>query len=751
MAKKKKITKKEKKVAIGDLYLEAIGLGIIVLAVLALGQLGLIGSILKRITLLIFGEFFWVIGVMAIVHGAKLMVARKLPNLFSSRQIGMYLILGALISFSHLPVYREFMLRQMSPLGGIWGYYWSNDILSPDFIVGGGIIGAFIYGIFVPLVTWIGLFGLALIIFMYGILLFFNLTVKDVYEEGKRRREKASEKRGLKKTTKLSKRTEEEKAPKEKLVTKQKTSKKIIDKLIEEPEKKQEVELQISNFTEQIQEEAVDFVDLAQAYDTPNYDYILPPIDLLMEHQQGNQSQRMIINAKGQARKLEDTFNNFDVKAKVQAVHVGPAVTRFEVLPDIGVKVSKIISLTDDIALSLAAKGIRMEAPIPGKSAIGIEVPNPKQALVGFKEILKEVPVNMQKEKLLIVLGRDISGKTIYSPLNAMPHLLVAGATGSGKSVCINTMICSILMRSTPQEVKMILIDPKKVELNRYNEIPHLLAPVVTDSRLASLALKKVVVEMEHRYELFSEVQVKNIESYNEHIVKFQDGLEPPKSTLPFIVVVVDELADLMMVASKEVEESIMRLTQMARAAGIHLVIATQRPSVDVITGVIKSNVPSRIAFGVSSAVDSRTILDMTGAEKLLGKGDMLFLPMGASNPMRVQGAFISDEEVTRVVEFTKAQVQTEVKQDFLENLERVEQQEDALDDPLMREVLAYIFETKKVSASLLQRRFRIGYNRAARLVEDLEAKSLIGPSEGNKAREVRMSEEEYHQLVSSS
>ena len=619
--------------------------------------------------------------------------------------------------------------------------------------MGGGIIGAFIYGIFVPLITWIGLFGLSIIILIYGILLFFNLTIKDVYEEGKRRREKASvltaKKKEVKKSKEPAKEAEELEIPQQKQTSKQKTTKKLIEKLIEEPKKTQEEELKISNFTEQIPEEVVEFVDLSQAYHVPDYDYTLPPIDLLMDHQEGNQSQRMIINAKGQARKLEDTFNNFGVKAKVQAVHVGPAVTRFEVLPDVGVKVSKVISLTDDIALSLAAKGIRMEAPIPGKSAIGIEVPNPKQALVGFKEILKEVPVKKQKEKLLIVLGRDISGKTIYSPLNTMPHLLVAGATGSGKSVCINTMICSILMRSTPQEVKMILIDPKKVELNRYNDIPHLLAPVVTDARLASLALKKVVVEMEHRYELFSETHVRNIESYNEYIMKSQDTEEQPKPKLPYIVVVLDELADLMMVASKEVEESIMRLTQMARAAGIHLVIATQRPSVDVITGVIKSNVPSRIAFGVSSSVDSRTILDMTGAEKLLGKGDMLFLPMGSSNPMRVQGAFISDEEVTRVVEFTKAQVQTEVKQDFLENLERVEKQEESLDDPLMREVLAYIYETKKVSASLLQRRFRIGYNRAARLVEDLESKSLIGPSEGNKAREVRMSEEEYHQLVS--
>ncbi|MBQ8993893.1 MAG: DNA translocase FtsK, partial [Turicibacter sp.] len=479
------------------------------------------------------------------------------------------------------------------------------------------------------------------------------------------------------------------------------------------------------------------------------FDYALPPLELLVDYQQSNNSQRLLVSAKSQARKLEDTFKNFDVKAKVQEVHIGPAVTRFEILPNVGVKVSKILNLTDDIALALAAKGIRIEAPIPGKSAIGIEVPNPKQTLVTFKEILKEVPQKQQKEKLLMVLGRDISGKTVYSPLNKMPHLLVAGATGSGKSVCINTIICSILMRSTPNEVKMLMIDPKKVELNGYNGIPHLLAPVVTDPRLASLALKKVVSEMEYRYELFSESGTRNIEGYNEYVKQYNKGQDAAKPTLPFIVVIIDELADLMMVASKEVEECIMRLTQMARAAGIHLIIATQRPSVDVITGVIKANIPSRIAFGVSSAVDSRTIIDMPGAEKLLGKGDMLFVPMGSSHATRVQGAFISDEEVVRIVEFIKAQVEPEeVKQDFLDNIEQVQNESQMLEDPIMREVLAYIIETKKVSASLLQRRFRIGYNRAARIVDDLEAGGLIGPSEGSKPREVLMTESQYHEMV---
>ena len=765
MAKKKKV-KQTKKQVLNDLYLEAIGIGAIVLAVIMLGQLGLVGAITKRIFMLIFGEFFWIIAIMAIVHGGKMVVTRKIPNLLSTRQVGVYLMSLALISFSHVPVYRTFLLNQIPILSGIWSYYWGGEILDPNFIVGGGIVGAIIYAIFIPLITWMGLFGLSLIVFIYGGLLFFNLTVKDIYERGKKRHEEnqienekkkaeKAEKISAKDNSRLEKIEEVENNalkdffPKKDTVKAKRKKEKVVEVDIEEEGGSEG--FKISNFTENIQKESEikDFGEFIQTDETVDYNYTLPPLELLIDYQQSNQSQRMQVNAKAQGRKLEDTFKNFDVKAKIQEVHVGPAVTRFEVLPDVGVKVSKIMSLTDDIALSLAAKGIRIEAPIPGKSAIGIEVPNPKQALVTFKEILKEVPAKKQKEKLLVVLGRDISGQTIYSPLNKMPHLLVAGATGSGKSVCINTMICSILMRSTPQEVKMLLIDPKKVELNRYNEIPHLLAPVVTDPRLASLALKKVVSEMEQRYEQFSEAGVRNVESYNEFVMKHNEREETLKAKIPYIIVIVDELADLMMVASKEVEESIMRLTQMARAAGIHLVIATQRPSVDVITGVIKANVPSRIAFGVSSAVDSRTILDSVGAEKLLGRGDMLFVPMGASNPMRVQGAFISDDEVMRIVEFIKGQVQLEVKQDFLENIEQSQQQEDFLDDPLMREVLAYIFETKKVSASLLQRRFRIGYNRAARLVEDLETRHLVSPSEGNKAREVLMSETEYHELIS--
>ena len=757
MASKKKV-KHKKQTILNDLYLELIGIGLILLATLMIGQLGLIGTFFKRLGLFIFGEFFWLIGIGMFVCGWRMVIKRQLPTFFSSKQIGWYLVFISLISFSHLPVYREFNAHDISLLGGIWNYYWANDILNSTFTVGGGLIGSIIYGLLVPLVTAIGLYFISMLTIFYGTLLICELTIKDVYDgvktyQKKQRKHQIRKKRSPK-VKKLRQPLEEAVDIEEQeslmtIVNDTMVEEEVVEIEQAESQSDHKTGFNIKEFDKYLSLEIEDPVIEPEVSVFNEFDYSLPPLELLVDYQQSNNSQRLLVSAKSQARKLEDTFKNFDVKAKVQEVHIGPAVTRFEILPNVGVKVSKILNLTDDIALALAAKGIRIEAPIPGKSAIGIEVPNPKQTLVTFKEILKEVPQKQQKEKLLMVLGRDISGKTVYSPLNKMPHLLVAGATGSGKSVCINTIICSILMRSTPNEVKMLMIDPKKVELNGYNGIPHLLAPVVTDPRLASLALKKVVSEMEYRYELFSESGTRNIEGYNEYVKQYNQTQESAKSALPFIVVIIDELADLMMVASKEVEECIMRLTQMARAAGIHLIIATQRPSVDVITGVIKANIPSRIAFGVSSAVDSRTIIDMPGAEKLLGKGDMLFVPMGSSHATRVQGAFISDEEVVRIVEFIKSQVEPEeVKQDFLDNIEQVQNESQMLEDPIMREVLAYIIETKKVSASLLQRRFRIGYNRAARIVDDLEAGGLIGPSEGSKPREVLMTESQYHEMV---
>ncbi|WP_409340917.1 DNA translocase FtsK [Paenibacillus sp. MBLB4367] len=455
------------------------------------------------------------------------------------------------------------------------------------------------------------------------------------------------------------------------------------------------------------------------------------------------------LDHKANARKLEATLESFGVRAKVLEVVCGPSVTRYEVQPDVGVKVSRIVSLTDDIALALAAKDIRMEAPIPGKSAIGIEVPNSEVSVVTLREVMESGAFHDAASKLSVTLGRDIAGQPIVGNMARMPHLLVAGATGSGKSVCINGIITSILYKAKPNEVKFLMIDPKMVELNVYNGIPHLLAPVVTDPRRASLALKKVVVEMEKRYELFSKSGTRNIEGYNAMLT--DPGNPNPGEPLPFIVVIVDELADLMMVAAGDVEDAICRLAQMARAAGIHLIIATQRPSVDVITGVIKANIPSRIAFGVSSQVDSRTILDMVGAEKLLGRGDMLYLPVGASKPVRVQGAFLSDQEVESVVNFVRNQEQANYQEEMVPQLEEQSEQEDLFEDELYDQAVQIVLEGKQASVSLLQRRMRVGYTRAARLIDTMEAKGVVGPYEGSKPREVLMTIEQFHAMKASS
>jgi S-DNA-T family DNA segregation ATPase FtsK/SpoIIIE len=466
--------------------------------------------------------------------------------------------------------------------------------------------------------------------------------------------------------------------------------------------------------------------------------YEMPSLTLLAKPDAVKGSE--LSDYKANARKLEATLESFGVRAKVLEVVRGPAVTRYEIQPDVGVKVSRIVSLTDDIALALAAKDIRMEAPIPGKAAIGIEVPNMEVSIVTMREVMETAAFQDSASRLSITLGRDISGQPIVGNLARMPHLLVAGATGSGKSVCINGIITSILYKAKPNEVKFLMIDPKMVELNVYNGIPHLLAPVVTDPRRASLALKKVVVEMEKRYELFSKSSTRNIEGYNAMLN--ETGTEAP---LPYIVVIVDELADLMMVAANDVEDSICRLAQMARAAGIHLIIATQRPSVDVITGVIKANIPSRIAFGVSSQVDSRTILDMVGAEKLLGRGDMLYLPVGASKPVRIQGAFLSDQEVEHVVGFVRTQEQANYQEEMVPEVEEQSDQQVQFEDELYDQAVQIVLEAKQASVSLLQRRMRVGYTRAARLIDSMEAKGIVGPYEGSKPREVLMSMEQYH------
>lgn len=438
-------------------------------------------------------------------------------------------------------------------------------------------------------------------------------------------------------------------------------------------------------------------------------------------------------------RILEETLGSFGVKIKVTQVTQGPAITRYEAQPAPGVKVSKITNLADDIALSLASADVRIEAPIPGKSVVGIEVPNKNIAMVHFREVLESQEYQSATSKLTVCLGKDITGTPVIADLTKMPHLLIAGATGSGKSVCINTLIHSILFKARPDEVKFLLVDPKRVELSNYNGVPHLIAPVVTDPKKAAGALKWIVTEMETRYELFAAAGVRDIVRYN--FLRTQDKKEehPP---LPYVVVIIDELADLMMVAPGDVEDAICRLAQMARAAGIHLIVATQRPSVDVITGIIKANIPSRIAFGVSSQTDSRTILDMNGAEKLLGRGDMLYYPMGASKPLRVQGCYLGDKEVENVVTFLQNQAKPEYQE--IPNIELGNAKSEDMEDELFYQAAQLFIEGGNASVSLLQRRLRIGYTRAARLMDSIEEKGVVGGYEGSKPREVLMTRGQF-------
>lgn len=468
-------------------------------------------------------------------------------------------------------------------------------------------------------------------------------------------------------------------------------------------------------------------------------EYKLPSLQLFAPDKPKDQSKEKKI-VRENIKILEATFASFGIKVTVERAEIGPSVTKYEVKPAVGVRVNRISNLSDDLALALAAKDVRIEAPIPGKSLIGIEVPNSDIATVSFRELWEQSQTKAENF-LEIPLGKAVNGTARAFDLSKMPHLLVAGSTGSGKSVAVNGIIASILMKARPDQVKFMMVDPKMVELSVYNDIPHLLIPVVTNPRKASKALQKVVDEMENRYELFAKVGVRNIAGFNAKVEEFNSQSEYKQIPLPFIVVIVDELADLMMVASKEVEDAIIRLGQKARAAGIHMILATQRPSVDVISGLIKANVPSRVAFAVSSGTDSRTILDENGAEKLLGRGDMLFKPINENHPVRLQGSFISDDDVERIVNFIKTQADADYDESFdpgeVSENEGEFSDGDAGGDPLFEEAKSLVIETQKASASMIQRRLSVGFNRATRLMEELEMAGVIGPAEGTKPRKV--------------
>lgn len=622
---------------------------------------------------------------------------------------------------------------------------------------GGGLLGAALYAPVAFLFSNIGSYFIGVLLILLGALLISPYSIYDIFEKLSEAYHAWNEKREAKRQQRFVEK--EEKAAQEAMNAIQVEQDELqIDPETEEildddvlahtPIQFEEAAPEIYDYDEDItekshEEDQQDDIDEdVEVNFTPkeSFDYKLPTINLFAPDKPKNQSKEKKI-VRGNIKILEETFASFGIRATVERAEIGPSVTKYEVKPAVGVRVNRISNLSDDLALALAAKDVRIEAPIPGKSLVGIEVPNSEIAMVTFRELWEQSKTD-DKKFLEIPLGKAVNGSVRTFDLAKMPHLLVAGSTGSGKSVAVNGIIASILMKARPDEVKFMMVDPKMVELSVYNDIPHLLIPVVTNPRKASRALQKVVDEMENRYELFSKVGARNIAGYNAKVAEYNASQPEYKQIpLPLIVVIVDELADLMMVASKEVEDAIIRLGQKARAAGIHMILATQRPSVDVISGLIKANVPSRIAFAVSSGTDSRTILDENGAEKLLGRGDMLFKPIDENHPVRLQGSFISDEDVERIVTFVKNQAEA----DYDDNFDPGEVSENDMDsgseseqgDPLFEEAKALVIETQKASASMLQRRLSVGFNRATRLMEELEAAGVIGPAEGTKPRKV--------------
>ncbi|MBO4601023.1 MAG: DNA translocase FtsK [Bacilli bacterium] len=732
MAKHKR--RKKEKVTKFKYSVELTGLFLILIGIIGFG-FGPVGSLLKKFSIFLVGTWwmFLLIGVLAL--GAYMLFKRKLPKFCSSKLLGLYVIVIVVLVASHFgfiehakagkDIFSSTMdnfMERISTINGKTALFTSG---STSIEIGGGIIGAVFAFLFSSLFGLNGTKIVEIILLVFGLILLFDITLSDVFSKFKalfKRKNKQNEESIVPSDIEINdyasqmKKANEEKTKEDKIIiTDVSELKSPSPKALEE------------KFEIQRNESAPE-----------NLHYKLPPLSLLND----SVNQGTTIN-QNETRKNKDTLEkvllDFGITAKVVKIHIGPAVTQYELTVPNGTKVNKITSVNKEIALGMAATDVRIQAPIPGKNTIGIEIPNSAVSTVSIKEIL----LQKGSGKINVALGKDIMGNPILADLSKMPHLLIAGSTGSGKSVCTNSIITSILMNYRPDEVKLVLVDPKKVELSNYNGVPHLLTPVVTDPKKASVALQRVVSEMERRYNEFTEKGAKNIESYNEMIEKEnKKHPESPKKKMYYLVTIIDELADLMLVASKEVEDSILRITQMARAAGIHLIVATQRPSTDVITGVVKANIPSRIAFAVASGIDSRTILDMTGAEKLLGKGDMLYLPMGENTPIRIQGCFISDNEIKKVIDYVCKQ--QGASYDDIMNLDNPSigtssgsGSSDGYDDPIYDEVVEFAIQTGKISASLIQRKFRLGYNRAARIIDLLEERGIVGPQNGSKPREV--------------
>ena len=749
MAKRKK--KKETKKGFAH-STELYGVLLVLAAILGIGRYGPVGNMIASFAIFLVGVLYNPLLVVLLILGAYLIINRSWPNLFTTKMLGIYLLLIGVLVLMH----ENFILQNDSNAVKVFSETTNQLINSFSDVmkgarpnaIGGGIIGCTFGVLFMVLFSYRGMQIIAWTLIIIGFSLFTGFSIVDfVKDKAKAAKEK------FPKRDKSSSDDEEEVSTKKPIITGNEeqpvlgeikdNDKKIVISSIDELTKAKVHEDTPKEDATEVSE--VNVVDENKV--TVKHNYVLPPITLLDQPKKKKNSVNQSLIEKN-IEILEKVLKDFNIIGKVVEVHIGPTVTQYELELHSGTKVSKLLSIHREIALAIATKDVRIQAPIPGKNTVGIEIANKETSSVSFREVLEKVPKSLDGSKLLCPLGKNIMGNVIWCEINKTPHLLVAGSTGSGKSVCINGIICSILMRAKPDEVKLVMVDPKKVELSGYNGVPHLMRPVVTDPKEASVALAKIVSEMERRYDTFSETKTKNIATYNDYVEKMNKTLpqDEQMKKMPFIVVIIDELADLMLVASKDVEASIMRITQMARAAGIHLIIATQRPSTDVITGVVKANIPSRISFAVSSSIDSRTILDMTGAEKLLGKGDMLFLPMGEADPERIQGAFISDDEIKRIIDYTIEQQKAEYDQAFMDlkgdseksaSQKEDMRQEEEYDDPLYNEIVEFVIETQKASASLLQRRFKLGYNRAARIIDLLEERGIIGPPNGSKPREV--------------
>lgn len=732
MAKKKKRKEEKKSSSYG---VELKGLLLILISLIGLCEFGIVGTFFKGFAAFLVGEWYSVLFVILAAVGIYMMVKREKPNFFNSNLIGLYILMLAILVLSHLD-YSQFKGFEIieKTFENSWAFIKNPDIK----LYGGGIIGGAFSALFILLFDKEGTMVVSWVLISVGLIMFTGLSIYDVMKWMKNKAGSVTSKSKEKDKIAISKAEDEYEADDKVVVSSMEELTHFGGK---KEEKAPEAVPVIDPETGEVKEEVVE--------DT-NKVYYYPPITLLTKPSKNNNKENED-SIKTNVPLIETVLKDFDIESKVVSAHVGPSVTQYELEVKTGTKLSRITAINRELALALAAKDVRIQAPIPGKGTVGIELPNKKNSMVSVREVLERIPSSMAESKLAVTLGRDIMGNPQYCEINKTPHLLVAGSTGSGKSVCINSMIVSILMRTRPDEVKLVLVDPKKVELSVYNGVPHLLAPVVTDPKKANIALKKMVAEMERRYDLFEDSGTKNIAGYNTYIDKKNEKLSDGEklNRIPYIVIIIDELADLMLVAAKDVQDSIMRITQMARAAGIHLIVATQRPSTDVITGVVKANIPSRIAFAVSSGIDSRTILDAVGAEKLLGKGDMLFLPQGENTPLRIQGTFISDDEIKSVVDYTIKQQKARYDETLTMDEEemgattmvdggRSEGQDyDAGEDPLYDQVVEFVVTSKKASTSLVQRRFRIGYNRAANLIDKLEERGIVGPQNGSKPREV--------------